>query len=86
MDGKAMTEGNQPPNLGRYASIGVEFTVTFLVPLAVGYWIDGKAGTRPGFMLLGGAIGFAAALWRLIRQGRQIDREQRRGGDDGHPQ
>jgi F0F1-type ATP synthase assembly protein I len=81
-----MTEQNQPRNLGRYASIGVEFTVTFLLPLGLGFWIDGKAGTRPGFMLLGGAIGFAAALWRLVRQGRQIDREQRQRGRDDRPE
>jgi F0F1-type ATP synthase assembly protein I len=66
-----MSEGQQRHSLLRYSSLGVEFTLTFLLPLGVGFWLDGKAGTRPGFMLLGGAVGFAVGLWRLIKQARQ---------------
>lgn len=70
----------QRPNsrgLIRRASLGVEFTVIFLTPLALGFWLDGKEGTRPGFMLLGGAIGFALGLWRIIKQARQVQKESR---------
>ncbi len=69
----------------RYASVGVEFTVTFLVPLALGYWLDRREGTTPGFMLLGGSIGFALGLWRLIRQARRIQRENQPPAGQGGP-
>ncbi len=79
--GEAMAEQREPRSLTRYASVGVEFTITFLIPLGLGFWLDSKAGTRPGFTLLGGAIGFAIALRRLIGQGRRIDRDQHRHKD-----
>lgn len=72
---ETMARWNESRGLLRQASLGVEFTVIFLVPLAVGFWLDGKAGTRPGFMLLGGAIGFALGLWRLVRQARQVQKD-----------
>jgi len=70
-----MSGKSQRHSLLRYSSLGAEFTLTFLIPLAIGYWLDTKAGTVPGFMLLGGAIGFGVALWRLVRQGRESQRE-----------
>jgi F0F1-type ATP synthase assembly protein I len=78
-----MVEQQEPRNLVRYAAVGVEFTATFLIPLGLGFWLDSKFGTRPGFTLLGGAIGFAVALKRLIGQGRRIDRDQQHRSDDG---
>lgn len=70
----------------RHASMGVEFTFTFLAPLALGYWLDGKEGTTPGFLLLGGAIGFAVGLRRLIGQARRIQRDnQPPKSEDGQP-
>ncbi|MCJ7544914.1 MAG: AtpZ/AtpI family protein [Phycisphaerae bacterium] len=72
---ETMARWNEPRSLLRHASLGVEFTVIFLVPLGVGFWLDGKEGTRPGFMLLGGAIGFALGLWRVVRQARQVQKD-----------
>jgi F0F1-type ATP synthase assembly protein I len=81
-----MSIWNDPRGLVRYTSVGVEFSVTFLVPLMLGYWLDSREGTTPGFMLLGGTIGFALGLWRLVRQARRIRRENERPlGKDGPP-
>ena len=59
------------PDMVRFASAGLEFALTFGMMLAAGFWLDRRLDTLPGFMLLGGTIGFAAALYRLLRQARQ---------------
>ena len=67
----------------RYASVGVEFILTFGLAMAGGLWLDGRLGTTPGFMLLGGAAGFALGLYRLIRQARD---KSKNGCDEGGSQ
>lgn len=37
-----------------------------VAPGLVGWWIDERAGTRVLFMLLGFAVGWAAAFWLLL--------------------
>jgi F0F1-type ATP synthase assembly protein I len=76
---------SDPRGLVRHASLGVEFIVTFLIPLALGYWLDRREGTLPGFLLLGGSIGFALGLWRVVQQGRRIQRENQPPPDEGGP-
>ena len=63
-------------NLMRFAIVGVEFILTFALPMVGGLLLDFRLGTIPGFTLLGGAAGFALGLYRLIRQART-----NRGGD-----
>ena len=59
----------------RYTSVGMEFTITFLAGLALGYWLDGIHGPRPAYMLVMGALGFGAGLYRLIRQAMRMRNE-----------
>jgi hypothetical protein len=33
----------------------------------VGYWLDGKFGTRPILFLLGGVFGIVTAFWQVYR-------------------
>jgi F0F1-type ATP synthase assembly protein I len=66
----------------RSTSAGVEFILTFALPLAGGLWLDRWLGTMPGFMLLGGAAGFALGLYRLVRVARAVQDKD----DDGGPQ
>jgi len=41
--------------------------VTVLAGLGGGYWLDGRLGTRPAFMLVGGSLAVVAALVYFIR-------------------
>jgi len=50
----------------------VSFIFTFGVFLLAGYLLDWRFGTIPGFLLLGGCIGFGLGLHRLIRQAKQL--------------
>ena len=67
MTGKANRQ-----NLLKYASAGVEFAITFCLPLLGGLYLDSRLGTTPGFGILGAACGFAVATYRLVRKGTEI--------------
>ena len=38
-----------------------------LAGLGGGYWLDGRLGTRPVFLLLGGVLGLGAALYYFFK-------------------
>lgn len=54
----------------RFWTAGVEFAVTIGLLTWGGYWLDTRRDTLPLWMLVGLSVGFAAALYRLIRQAR----------------
>ncbi|HDY64819.1 MAG TPA: AtpZ/AtpI family protein [Phycisphaerae bacterium] len=60
----------------RFASAGVEFFVIIGVLLGGGYWLDTRLGTLPLWTLVGLAVGFAGALYRLVRQVRPKNRTE----------
>ena len=53
----------------KYASLGLECVLAFGLPLAGGVLLDLHMGWLPICTLIGGALGAAAALYRLIRHG-----------------
>lgn len=46
---------------------GIEFIVAMLLPGALGWWLDGKFGTRPWLMIALGVLGFVVGLRNLLR-------------------
>jgi F0F1-type ATP synthase assembly protein I len=69
-------------------SVGLEMAVAVTVPLLVGIWLDGKAGTSPWLMLLCLCFGFAAgvrAVWRYVAESDRDVREseEERGAPPG---
>jgi len=66
----------------RYATVGTEFGLTFILMLALGYWLDIRDGeSLPAYMLTFGALGFAMALYRLVRQAQEIRKQDVRDED-----
>lgn len=59
-----------PPEFMKYTTAGIEFTVVFAIFVLVGFWLDSRLGTRVVFTLVGTAVGFAAAVYRLVRLAR----------------
>lgn len=47
--------------------LGTTLAVTVLAGLGGGYWLDGRLGTRPLFLLLGGTLGLAAGLYDFVK-------------------
>jgi ATP synthase protein I len=47
--------------------LGTTLAVTVLAGVGGGYWLDGRMGTRPLFLLLGGTLGLAAGLYYFFK-------------------
>jgi len=65
-------------DLLRYSSVGLEFILTFGLWLGVGFWLDHWLGTLPGFLLIGGVVGFVIGVYRMARQGREMQKAAER--------
>jgi len=57
----------KPPG-GEFLTAGLELGVTVLILVLVGWWMDGKLGTSPLFILLGCFIGIVGGLFRLVKK------------------
>ena len=81
-------------DLLQYVGIGLEFTFTVGVFVAGGIWLGYKRGSLPIWTIAGVGLGLVCGLYRLIRQGLDIQRRwekkpppaseepRRRSGDD----
>ena len=49
-----------------FLGLGTTIAVTVLAGLGAGYWLDGRFGTRPLFLLLGGTLALAAGLYHFF--------------------
>jgi len=57
-------------DMAPYLGIGASLAVTVLLGVGVGYWLDGRLGTTPAFVLAGAMVGILAAgyhFYRLVR-------------------
>lgn len=65
-----MNLGKDYRGMGRYMALGIQMVVTTVVIAAIGYWLDGKTGKGPMFLvvffLLGSAAGFVV-VYRAFR-------------------
>ncbi len=61
--------------LGFVLSIAFTFPAALLVGYGIGWWLDGKLGTKPLFALVFIALGFVAALLELLRELKRLNRE-----------
>ncbi len=63
----ARDRGRALREAGPYLGLGTTLAGTVLAGLGVGYWLDGRLGTSPWFMLVGGTLGVGAALLYFFR-------------------
>jgi F0F1-type ATP synthase assembly protein I len=79
-------ENDGRPNLWRYASAGMEFIITFGLLLGGGLMLDRWLKSLPAFTLVGALAGFAGGMMRLIKVGRDMQRDAKDAAnkkDDG---
>jgi F0F1-type ATP synthase assembly protein I len=50
----------------------LEAVFAILVAVAIGYFVDRRFGTSPGFLFVGVVLGFSAFVLRLVRIGRAL--------------
>jgi ATP synthase protein I len=58
----------------RLASVGIEFSISVVIGLLGGRWLDGKLGSEPWLMIVGLLLGVAAGFRGLIRAAKQANR------------
>ena len=63
------------PGWVRYSGIGLELAGATAGLALVGYWVDGRFGTRPWGTVIGVVIGIVGGLYNLVRESLEAVRE-----------
>lgn len=66
---------------GQFAGYGLTWALSTLLFLMAGWWLDGKAGTAPLFLILGAFVGGGAGFYSLYRH-IVLDAQKPDGGDE----
>jgi F0F1-type ATP synthase assembly protein I len=67
---------------GQFTGYGLTFALSTLLFLLGGWWLDGKLGTMPLFLILGAFVGGGAGFYSLYRH---IVVDSRSGEEDVEP-
>ncbi len=59
-----------------FLGLGVTLAVTVLAGVGAGYWLDGRFGTRPVFLLLGGCAGLGVGMYQLITSVANLSKDK----------
>ena len=73
----AMADKGRFPGWVRYSGVGLELAGAVAGFALIGYWIDGRYGSKPWGILIGLVLGLTGGLYNLIRQSLQAEREAR---------
>ena len=68
---KTTAKAPGPPTWVAMSGLGFEFVAAVLLPGAIGWWLDRKAGTTPWLMLAGGLLGFVVGLRLLMNAAKR---------------
>jgi F0F1-type ATP synthase assembly protein I len=66
---------------GQYTGYGLTWALSTLLFLLCGWWLDGKLGTMPLFLILGAFIGGGAGFYSLYRHIVLDPRGREKDGD-----
>ncbi|MFN0208081.1 MAG: AtpZ/AtpI family protein [Planctomycetota bacterium] len=58
---------SKPPSLNHY-SAGLEFALTILVFVGIGWWLDGWLNTSPWLLVVFLFVGFSSSLYLLVKK------------------
>jgi F0F1-type ATP synthase assembly protein I len=89
-----MSDEQRFPGWVRYSGAGIELAGATAGLALLGYWIDGKFGTKPWGILIGVIIGLVGGMYNLVRESlaavregkiedrdAMLDKEQRHKGE-----
>jgi ATP synthase protein I len=74
------------PGWVRHSGVGLELAGATAGLALIGYWVDGRFGTRPWGTIVGVVIGLVGGLYNLVRESleavREAKAEDERARDD----
>ncbi len=73
-----MAAPQDPRQLLRYSTLGIEFVAVFGLGVAGGMYVDRHSGGGIVYTLIGAAAGFAAGLYLVVRAAREYIRSEKR--------
>jgi F0F1-type ATP synthase assembly protein I len=62
----------------RYTGIGIQFVLVMLIPMGLGYWLDGLIGISPWLVVTGALLGGVGAMVWVVHA---VFRIESRDGD-----
>jgi len=62
--------------------VGIEFCLVIGIFCLIGYFLDKKEGTSPGWMILFFFIGFGFMIYTMLKRARKDEEEQRKAEED----
>jgi len=77
--------GGTLADLARYSGLGIQFAATVGVFALLGYWVDGRLGASPAFLLVGVFLGFGLGLYSMIKKLPSSSRSKPRAKDGPPP-
>jgi F0F1-type ATP synthase assembly protein I len=72
-------------DLARYSGLGVQFAATVGAFALAGYWLDGRLGASPAFLLVGVFLGFGLGLYSMTKKFPSSSRAKPRAKDGPPP-
>jgi ATP synthase protein I len=77
--------GPQGPwvEMARFSGHGLNLALSTALFLLLGWWVDGKLGSRPLFTVIGALVGAAAGFYSLLQH--VLFRPRDRGGPEEAP-
>jgi len=70
-----------PPDMGRYAALGLQYALTIALLGALGWWLDSSLGTSPWLLVTGLFLGAISGFTMIVRAVPPA-RGRRRGGPE----
>ena len=67
-DPSRAAEARQRRDMGRYLGLGAQFAASVMLLTFGGYWLDGRLGSSPWFLLVGVFLGFAGGLVSIVKK------------------
>jgi F0F1-type ATP synthase assembly protein I len=70
------------PGWVRHSGVGLELAGATAGLALIGYWVDGRFGTRPWGTVIGSVIGLVGGLYNLVRESLAAVREAKAEDDE----
>lgn len=79
---KFLDNSKEKSALSRYSHLGMQFAISFGLPVFGGIYLDKKWGLSPLGVILGAFLGFGIALYQLIKNAQELERAMQKEEDE----